>query len=150
MADVRLVFSTNCRSFRASVRGAFEGDSAGYCGEPPLNAFRRLIPLPFRKCNVIPGSSPGQALSAAMDLVMTRSCPLIKSGVRMTLAMIEKCNSMLHKRSIGSAAVKQFVPAHDAARRNHGVDRFARGNAQRMEQPNVLRGRLLAQAQQGA
>ena len=76
--------------------------------------------------------------------------PLIKFGVRMTVALIEKCNSMLHKRIIGSAAVKQFVAAHDAACRNHGVDRFARGNAQRMEQPNVLRGRLLAPSQQGA
>ena len=132
------------------MRGTFEGGSAGYCGEPHLNAFRRLIPLPFRKCNVIPGSSPEQALSAAMDLVMTRSCPLIKSGVRMRVALIEKWNSMRHKRRIGSAAVKQFVAADNAVRRNHGVDRFARGNAQRMEQPIVLRGRLLAPSQQGA
>ncbi len=57
---------------------------------------------------------------------------------------------MLHKRSIGSAAVTQFVAAHDAARRNHGVDRFACGNAQRMEQPIVLRGLLVVPSQQGA
>ncbi len=128
------------------MRGTIKGGAAGYCGEPHLHAFRRLIPLPFRKCNLIPGSSPGQALSAAMDLVMTRSFPLIKSGVRMTVALIEKCNSMLHKRIIGSAAVKQFVAAHDAACRNHDVDRFARANAQRMARSNVLRGRLLAQS----